>query len=248
MRVAAVQFKADKDDADGSLARLCEIVRGAAADADLVVLPEMALSGYVFAGVEEVAPWAELPTGRTFTAFSAIAADTQSWIVVGYPERSPQGAYYNSALVISPDGELAFNYRKMLLFEEDLTWAQPGDTGYRVFDTGMPRGRFTVGICMDLNDDNFIQWCAESAVDAVAFPTNWVDEGHSPWGYWAWRMAPTGAVLIAANSYGPDGHTAFTGLSAVLAGRTVYAAAPATGDGVIGVSLLAIPAPDPEVL
>lgn len=237
MRVAAVQFKADKGDKSGAIAQLVALTEHAGADADLVVLPEMAATGYVFEDKAAVDTVAEPARGPLFEALSPVAAATQSWIVAGFPERGDDDEFYNSALVIDPTGDLVFTYRKTMLYDDDLPWACPGDSGYRAFDVGEGKGRFTVGICMDLNDDDFVRWCTESDVRAVAFPTNWVAEGHSVWGYWAWRMKETGAALVAANTWGPEAHTAFTGESAVIVGNTVIAAAPEEGDGVIWADL-----------
>lgn len=244
MKVAAVQFKPDKGDGSGSLRRLCALAEQAAGEADLVVLPEMAVTGYVFAGPEDVAPVAEAADGPTFQVLSGVAARNACWIVVGLPERAPDGRLFNSALVIDASGELAFTYRKTLLYDDDLPWACAGDSGYEVFDTGHPGGRFTVGICMDLNDDGFVDWCTREDIRSVAFPTNWVDEGHRVWGYWAWRMRDTGAALVAANTYGPEAHTAFTGESAIIDGRVVLSAAPKNGDGFIVAELEPVQSPD----
>ena len=159
-----------------------------------------------------------------------------SWLVAGFPEVEGD-RLFNSALVLDPTGELRFVYRKTLLYEEDLHWATPGDSGYATFDT--EAGDFTVGICMDLNDDRFVAWCAQARPRAVAFPTNWVEEGHRVWPYWAWRLDGTGSALVAANSWGPEGHTAFRGESAIIDARTVLAAAPPTGDGVLRADLAA---------
>ena len=52
MRVAAVQWKARKGDYSSSLRRLVALCSDAATGSDLVVLPEMALTGYLFADAE----------------------------------------------------------------------------------------------------------------------------------------------------------------------------------------------------
>jgi predicted amidohydrolase len=230
MRVAAVQFKPDKGDPTTSLARLCALADHAAQDADLVVLPEMAATGYIFRSADAVRPVAEPARGPTLAALGPVAARHGAWMVVGFPEADGD-RLFNSALVIDPAGELRFTYRKTLLFDADLPWASPGDSGYASFDG--EAGRFTVGICMDLNDDDFVAWCAQSGARALAFPTNWVDEGSDVWPYWAWRMRDTGVALVAAHTYGHDDGTDFSGRSAVIDGLTVLAAAPREGDGVI---------------
>ncbi len=236
MRVAAVQFRAVREDLDASLRALCGLAQRAASvpDMELVVLPEMAVTGYVFPDPDAVAEVAEPPRGPTFTALSPIAKSKGTWLVCGFPERAAD-RLFNSAMVIDPAGQLVSVYRKTLLFEADLPWATPGDSGYQAFDTA--GGRFGVGICMDLNDDAFVAWALSSELDAIAFPTNWVhsdDDPIDPWSYWSWRLGPSGAALVAANTWGRDGSVQFTGASAVLQRRTIRAHLPVTGDGVCG--------------
>lgn len=234
MRVSAVQFKAEKGSREASLSALLRLVEQAAPGSDLVVLPEMALTGYCFADRQAVRKVAEPADGPTFAALGQVARKHGCWIVAGIPELAGD-LLFNSALVVDRTGELQFTYRKTLLFEQDMHWATPGDSGYRAFDTGA--GRFGVGICMDLNDDGFLAWVRKSEVDAVAFPTNWVAEGMPVWPYWAWRMHGLSAALVAANSYGPDGDIAFSGKSAVLRERQLLAAAPEFGDCILRADL-----------
>lgn len=234
MKVAAVQFKARKGQFEQALDRLSALTEAGAQHADLVVLPEMAATGYLFDSPEAARAVAEPARGPTFARLSPIAAAHGAWIVCGFPERD-KDALFNSALIINPAGELAFTYRKTLLYEADVPWACEGDSGYRAFDTEL--GRFAVGICMDLNDDAFIEWCAAAQLRAIAFPTNWLDEGTDIWPYWAWRAEPTHAALIAANTYGPEGEILFHGRSCVLDGRVIRAASESTGDDVIVATL-----------
>lgn len=245
MRLAAIQFKA-RSDFEHGLGVLCALIREAGAEADLVVCPEMALRGYAFTDLVGVMAVAETSDGPTARALCAVARETQSWVVCGFPEREGDRVY-NAALVIDPGGRVVWVYRKVLLFEADLAWACPGDRGYRVFDT--VRGRFTVGICADLNADGFLKWCAESSVDVIAFPTNWVQDEGDMWLYWRHRLyagwpeglpvervtnrAQVHAALVAANSYGQEGEYALQGLSAILDWTGVHSAAGPVGDAVV---------------
>ena len=235
MKVAAVQYKAPKGDKATALHALVAYAQTAARGAaDLIVLPEMAATGYVFADRAAIDVVAEPARGETFQALAPVAREHGAWIVVGLPERDADKRF-NSALVIDPAGELAFTYRKTMLYELDETWCDPGDSGYRALDADC--GRFTVGICMDLNDDRFVAWCASAGARAIAFPTNWLDQDHRIWSYWAWRLEGVPSALVAANTWGADGAVRFRGESAVLDGRYVRAASPRSGDGVITADL-----------
>ena len=230
MRVAAVQFKAQRLDLHRSREALVELADRAATGSDLVVLPEMAVCGYVFPDRSAVEAVAEAPDGVTFQALSAVAACRKTWVVAGFAELAGD-QLFNSAMVIDGAGELAFVYRKTLLYQADVCWATPGDSGYRSFDT--PAGRFTVGICMDLNDAWFASWMAVAGVDVVAFPTNWVQEEGDVHAYWRYRLSGTGAVLVAANTWGREGQIEFSGRSAILSHSTTYAVTGPTGDDVV---------------
>jgi predicted amidohydrolase len=104
--------------------------------------------------------------------------------------------------------------------------------------------RCSVGICMDLNDDHFIQFCEQFKVELLAFPTNWLDEGHSVYEYWAYRLQKCSLVLVAANTYGTElwkdypediQNVNFRGESAIinLQQSTILALAEAEGDDLI---------------
>lgn len=231
MRVGAVQYRARKGDVPGSLAELVRLAERAALDADLVVLPEMAATGYVFPDAAAVRAVAEPPDGPTLAALAPVAKARRCWLVCGFPELAAD-RLFNSALVIDPSGALRATYRKTLLYEADVPWATPGDSGYVAVDTDA--GRVGVGICMDLNDDRFVDWVRATAPDAIAFPTNWVESDDlDTWTYWAWRMHGARAALVAANTWGADGDVRFTGESCVLRERTVLAHLPASGNGVL---------------
>lgn len=211
------------------------LASAAAKDADLVVLPEMAATDYHFDSPGAAAQVAEpAGAGATFKTFAPVAAEHAVWIVVGFVEEA--GAdLYNSAMVIDPTGQLRFTYRKTFLYELDSLWATAGDSGYACFEAGGTR--FTVGICMDLNDDGFVTWCRDEGARVIAFPTKWIDEGYVPWAYWAWRIQGISTAIVAANSYGAEGDTGFCGLSAIIDGPRLLAAAAAEGDEVIVAAL-----------
>jgi predicted amidohydrolase len=234
MRVAAVQYKARKGDFDASLAELVDLAEIGAQGRELVVLPEMAATGYWFPDGPSARLVSEHPEGPTFRALADVARRRRCWIVSGFVEDAGD-KLYNSAHVIDPMGDLADVYRKTVLYEADLPWATPGDSGWRTFQTHA--GEFAVGICMDLNDDSFIAWITEHQPRALAFPTNWVDQDHAPWNYWAYRLLDTGTALVAANSYGADGDLTIRGESAILDGTTLLATAPKVGNTVLGAIL-----------
>ena len=138
---------------------------------------------------------------------------------------------HNSALVVSPLGELVTCYRKVLLYEADEAWASPG---WRRSVVPTSFGSIVPGICMDLNDDGFVGFLHEVKPAVVAFCTNWLEEGAPVHEYWQARLRGVKSHVVAANSWGDDGSVTFCGRSAILGpDGQVIAEAPAEGNSVV---------------
>jgi predicted amidohydrolase len=170
--VACVQMQPRFGDVAGNLAYSVELIEQAAArGANLVVLPELANTGYVFKSRQEAFQLAEeIPAGPTVAAWSACAALVYLHLVCGITER--QGAkLYNSAVVIGPSGYIG-TYRKVHLWNEENLYFEPGDLGFPVFHT--PIGRIGVAICYDGWFPETYRLLALQGADIVCVPTNWV--------------------------------------------------------------------------
>jgi N-carbamoylputrescine amidase len=94
---------------------------------------------------------AEGEDGPTLGALRPLAAELGVTLVCPLFERSPDGACYNTAMVLGPDGGLLGRYRKMHVPElplwEEKFYFRPGDAGFPVFESqGL---RFGVQICWD---------------------------------------------------------------------------------------------------
>lgn len=208
------------------------VTQAARNGAEMVVLPEMCTSGYVFPNRDLILPHCETREGESVCHFSRLATKLGVTLVFGWPEKDVSGtSLYNSAAVCRPGLEPLF-YRKNLLYEADESWALPGDTPYPLWtsDSGYS---CTLGICMDLNDDRFVAHLVENQVRVCAFPTNWLSQGVRVWDYWAWRIRDSSCCLIAANTHGREDEILFCGESAILDGRIILAHALARGDEVL---------------
>lgn len=161
MKIACLQFAPQVGDVDNNLNRADSILNKAKTedleDLDLLVLPELAFSGYNFTSLHHISPFLE-PSGSGISSLWArtTALKYDCAVIVGYPEKvdvtaqwpaSPE--YYNSALVVNGDGDTIANYRKSFLYYTDETWALEGREGF--FRGEIPRvGSTALGICMDL--------------------------------------------------------------------------------------------------
>lgn len=163
MRIGCLQFAPQVGDVDNNLNRADAVLNKAnPQDLDLLVLPELAFSGYNFKSLQHISPFLE-PTASGITSLWArtTALKYDCHVTVGYPEKvditpkwpaSPE--YYNSAITVNREGETIANYRKTFLYYTDETWALEGPDGF--FDGEIDGlGNVAMGICMDINPYKF---------------------------------------------------------------------------------------------
>lgn len=213
MKVAVIQFEPVPFKKEDNLARLLDLCRSASAQgARLIVLPEMCTTGYCFADRTEIAPLVEPIPGPTTEMFGKIARQEKVYIVVGMGEVDPfTQVYYNSAVLIGPDG-IVGRYRKTHSFIAETKWAKDGDMGIPVFDTEI--GRIAMIICMDAVFFETARIPALEGADILAFPTNMF--GRAPSNYWRARAFENGMYFLASNRWGSEHGFNFTGGSCVI--------------------------------
>lgn len=140
-------------------------------DADLLVLPEFFATGYQFTAEDEVSELSEkIPEGHTVQFLAELSHTKNCYLVAGLPERHGD-AFFNSAVLTGPDGFMGV-YRKTHLFFEEKLFFQPGDTGFRVWDTRA--GRIGVMICFDWFFPESMRSLALMGAEVIAHPSNLV--------------------------------------------------------------------------
>jgi predicted amidohydrolase len=148
VRVALAQVAPRLGDVAANLELAADRLRAAAAEgADLVVFPELALTGYLLSDlVPEVAM---ATTDEQLRALSHNAPG--SLVAVGFVEETDDHRYANSAVLLR-DGEVVGLHRKVYLptygmFDEGR-FTRAGDR-IRTTEVGEPLGRIGLSICED---------------------------------------------------------------------------------------------------
>ena len=101
--------------------------------ADLIVLPELCTTGYLFPSRSEVTRLSEpVPAGPTCEAMAALSRNATSAIVWGMAEMAGQ-RLFNSAVMVTPQGQFHV-YHKAHLFVDEKDLFDPGDSPFPVFD------------------------------------------------------------------------------------------------------------------
>jgi predicted amidohydrolase len=208
--------------------------------ADLIILPEMANSGYVVYSSAEARALAEHPNESPAVArWQELAHEYNTYVVAGFGEKVNDTAFYNAALVIGPTGILG-TYRKTHLFFEEKLYYRPGNLGYPVFD--LPFGRIGILICYDLRFPEASRILALKGADMICVPTNWVSmmtpdrlwdaQGYCQANYVAIANAAMNQVFMAcADRVGEERGVQFLGCSLIVDPAGTPLAGPASSDG-----------------
>jgi predicted amidohydrolase len=169
MQVAVAQIDPHLGEKERNLATcFARMEEAAAAGAQLLVLPECAIPGYMFTSGEEALPYAEEIPGPSSEALERECARLNLYVVCGLLERDGD-TLRNAAVFVGPDG-LIGSYRKSHLpFLGVDRFVVPGDT-LPVFET--PLGRIGIEICYDLRFPEVTRTLALKGADMVAHPTN----------------------------------------------------------------------------
>lgn len=139
--------------------------------ADIIVLPELCSSGYVFQSRAEALELSEpFDRGETTTLWCELASELGVHIVGGFAERDGD-ILYNSSALVGPDGRVGL-FRKVHLWANENLFFAPGNLGFPVFAT--PHGMIAMAICYDGWFPETYRSCALNGAELVCVPTNWV--------------------------------------------------------------------------
>ncbi|PYE17286.1 nitrilase-related carbon-nitrogen hydrolase [Paraburkholderia silvatlantica] len=230
LKVAAVQFEPTMFRKHDNIDALLRLVGQAAREgARLITTPEMATTGYCWVDRAEVSPYVEPVPGPTTTRFVELAKQYSCYVVLGMPEVDPAtGLYYNSAVLIGPEGVLGC-HRKTHPYISEPKWAAPGNLGHQVFDT--PIGRVGLLICMDIHFIETARLLGVAGTDIICHISNWLAE-RTPAPYWISRAAENDCYLIESNRWGLERGVQFSGGSCVIGRDGSILASVDSGDGI----------------
>ncbi|KAI9350982.1 carbon-nitrogen hydrolase [Pilaira anomala] len=206
-------------------------------DIDVLILPEMAFTGYVFKSLQEITPFLEdAETGPSVLWAKDQAVRLQCYVVVGYPQKKGR-VNYNSLCCVNPEGRVVSTYQKTFLYETDENWAEegPGFVSLKIDDT---LGKVGFGICMDLNpyqfksdfyDCEFANYHLKQNTEIIICCMSWLkskddDDPMSTIRYWAMRLLPLYSdtqdgrhtIFAACNRIGIERESEFAGGSCVM--------------------------------
>ncbi len=182
------------------------IVDAAEHGARLICLPE--LFGSIYFCQQEDPRFFELAEpipGYTTDFFSKLSKIVNSVLVVPLFEKIVTGLYYNSLVVINPDGSIVGKYRKMHIPYDpqflEKYYFTPGDLGFQTFQTEV--GKIGPMICWDQWFPEAARLCALGGAGVLTYPTaiGWLPgekEGNGKTYLDSWKTVQRGHAI--ANS------------------------------------------------
>lgn len=170
-KIACAQIDCEIGNVEANLKKIIECIHTAAdAGAEIVILPEAAITGYCFESLEEAVKFAEPIDGPSSQSIAAACRETGAHAIVGFIEND-SGKHYNAAMVVGPDGVIG-NYRKIHMpFLGMDRFLNPGNRPFEVID--LPAGRIGVNICYDVSFPESIRCLKLMGAELIVLPTNW---------------------------------------------------------------------------
>ena len=232
MKIALYQGPGRLNDVEGAFTQMAELAgRAKANGADLLLLPEMYLSGYNI-GFSNAKKAAITTDGQDMARAGKIAETNAIALAFGYPELVGEDVA-NSVVLIGPTGKVLLNYRKSHLF---------GETDRGMFKSvgsefGLAElGGFKIGllICYDIEFPEPARRHALAGADILLGPTAQME----PYEQVAKHIIPARAYenqlyVAYANHSGNDDGFDYIGLSSICGPDGAVLAAAGKGEEII---------------
>jgi predicted amidohydrolase len=177
-RIACCQLAPDVERPEDNPPRVRAAIAAAVdAGAQIVVVPELCNSGYVFESVGEARAAAAPSDGDLLDGWAQEAARGEAIVIGGFAELGAGGSLYNSSALVDGDGVQAV-YRKLHLWDRESLWFSPGDAPAPVVDTRY--GRIGLAVCYDIEFPELTRGLALQGAELIALPANWPHDDRPP--------------------------------------------------------------------
>lgn len=221
--IACVQFAPVTAQKDKNTEKMVFWIQKVAEDhpeTDLIILPELANTGYD-ATKEEFEEMAEAAHGgETGEKIRGLARKYHCYITYGYAERDGK-TLYNSMAMYGRNGELIQNYRKVHPFASEKAWCVAGNE-WKLAETDF--GKIGMMICYDTSFPEAAGTLCRKGANLLVIVSNWENPYEYDWDLLTKSRAYDNTLFVAAaNRIGEDRKNSFFGCSRVIdpTGRVV---------------------------
>lgn len=203
--VAGVQIAIEPNKPDANMKKIEQWLRKAVEESSpqLVVFPETITTGFA-TGLSKEELWDLVDTipGKYTDQIGKVAKELGVYVVFPTYERGEKrGIVYNSAALISSEGEVAGVYRKTHIYPTEKQWSTSGNKA-PVFET--PFGKIGIVICYDGDYPELCRVMAIKGAEIIVRPTALL-RSFEIWDITNRARAYDNHVyLIGVNMVGPD--------------------------------------------
>ena len=210
LTIAQLQFDPQLGESNYNLQKVNQLL-GQAGHARLVIIPELANSGYNF---ENHAQAYKLSSTVSKSEYASMLIETakkqDQYIVSGFHEREGE-KLFNTSLLISPRGKIE-KYRKIHLFMNEKQVFEKGNLGLPLFE--LDEYKLGMLICFDYLFPEIWRLMGLKGADIIAHPSNLVT-------YKAFKVVPAQAVInrfyiFTTNRIGTERDISFSGRTFVV--------------------------------
>ena len=207
MRVGFFQMDVEYENVQLNLEKLKGVL--GKSSADLLVCPELCLSGYEISDRRKLRTLSQERENSLFDPIEALCITREMSVVFGFSEKY-KDKIYNSSMLIDERGR-RFVYRKTHLFLNEKKLFDRGDTGFFVVKT--QKARVGMMICFDWFFPESARTLALMKAEVIAHPSNLV----MPYCQDAMktRCLENRVFAVTANRVGEEKNTKFTGKSRI---------------------------------
>ena len=176
MKIGLVQYNPKWESKEENKKRLSEIIkRDFTEEPSLLIFPEMTLTGFTM----EASKFGEDISGDSLNFFTRLALKYKIYIAAGLIEKENKD-YFNSLVVINPEGKLISKYRKIHPFSystEDKHYKR----GEELKLTEINGLKIGLSICYDLRFPELYRFYAKEKVHLIIVIANWPDTRIEHW-------------------------------------------------------------------
>jgi len=235
MKIAAIQFAPVFGNLKSTIKKLKPLLKKAK-EADIVVLPELANSGYNFGSLEEARSLSESSDNSVFVDFLKVQCEIYGFkIATGFSEIDGN-QLYNSSLLIDKTGVIG-KYRKLHLFMNEKKFFSPGNLALPIFE--VDNVKIGMLVCFDWMFPEVWRKLALKGADVILHPSNLVLP-------YAQSVIPSYALvnrtyILTSNRIGSEKELTFTGQSIIVNPKGEVLARAGKGEEIIMLDI------DPEL-
>lgn len=211
MRIGLVQYSPEWENPENNIIKIEEMIKSSGIKADLLVFPELTLTGFTMNSKK----FAEDLAGIATHYFMHLSQRMETNIFAGVIEKSEEGIF-NSLVHFNPDGLLIARYRKIHPFgyaAEDQNYR----AGDEIVITKIDNRKFGLSICYDLRFPELYRNYAKERVDVMVNIANWPVARIEHWRtLLKARAIENQCFMIGVNRVGSDPHLQYNGYSSIF--------------------------------